>query len=91
MPDTGPWRPAPHVLCRIKPDETGAEINPDGVWQVLAHGPDSATSWWLMPISGDAVRWSAAHRSEVTSNCIQIKGNRLGPRNDFAENRRVAR
>lgn len=87
MADTGAWRPEAHKLCRIKPDDTGGQINPDGVWQVLSHGPDSATSWWLMPIDGDARRWASTHRSEVVSQCIQVKGNRLGPRRVFAENR----
>lgn len=85
----GRWRPRPHALCRVEEDE--AKISPPGVWQVLAHGPDSPSSWWLMPISGDAIRWVAEHPTQVISRCVQVDGDRLRSNHQFALHRREPR
>jgi hypothetical protein len=69
------WRPQPHAMVRIEFDE--AKLSPPGTWQILSHGPDSPTSWWLMPISGEAIRWVAANPTQVISRCVQIEGRRL--------------
>lgn len=70
-----PWKPQEHALVRVKPDE--GEVSPPGTWQILSHGPDSPTSWWLMPISHEAITWVASHASEVISRCVQVEGRRL--------------
>jgi hypothetical protein len=69
------WQARPHALCRITPDDE--QLSPPGVWQILAHGPDSPTSWWLMPISHDATTWAADNPGQTISRCIQLPGNRL--------------
>lgn len=69
------WRPQPHAMVHITFDED--QLSPPGTWQILSHGPDSPTSWWLMPISGEAIRWVAANPTQVINNCVQIEGRRL--------------
>jgi hypothetical protein len=84
VPDTR-WQPQPHALCQVAEDED--KLSPPGTWQVLAHGPTSPSSWWLMPISDEAVRWAAANPNQVISRCIEIPGSRLRSNHQFALHR----
>lgn len=79
------WQPREHALVRVEPDDD--QPDPPGTWQILSHGPTSPTSWWLMPISADAIRWATANAGVTVSRCIEIPGNRLRSNHTHSLNR----